>query len=317
MITTRRNLLKATAALAATTQLPAFASGSGGAAANVPVMNLTKSALKKTIPSSGEPLSVIGMGTARTFKNADDVDFQQQLLEVLKVFFDNGGELLDSSPMYGDAETIIGQLLPKLSNTTNLFAATKVWTEGEQEGIAQMQSSLQKMSVPVMDLMQIHNLVDWKVQLKTLQQWKEQGKIRYLGITTSHGRSHSDLLKILEKEPLDFVQFSYNIVEREAEDRLLPMAADKGIATLINRPYQQGGLFKRSKDQPLPALAEDLGCESWGQLYLKWILGHPAATCVIPATTKPKHTLDNMGAGFGRLPDMAERGELLKLFNAL
>lgn len=273
--------------------------------------------IKKTIQSSGEKLAVVGMGTSRTFVNPNNVEFQQQLLEVLNIFFSNGGQLLDSSPMYGPAESIVGQLLPKLDNAGELFAATKVWTRGEQAGIEQMRDSMQKMSVPVMDLMQIHNLKDWQTHLKTLREWKEQGKIRYLGITTSHGRFHSELIDIMRNEPLDFVQLSYNIMDREAEQVLLPLAQDKGIATLINRPYQRGELFSRSLGKPLPALAEELQCASWGQLFLKWILGHPAANCVIPASSKPKHVRDNMGAGFGVLPDESQRQQILKTFNAL
>lgn len=301
----RRRFLRNAALLGLAANSPALL------AADIPV------AIKKTIPSSGEKLAVVGMGTSRTFVNPDDIGFQQQLLEVLQIFFDNGGQLLDSSPMYGAAESIIGRLLPKLNNTQNLFAATKVWTRGEHAGVEQMQESMRKMSVPVMDLMQIHNLKDWQTHLKTLREWKEQGKVRYLGITTSHGRFHSELVEIMRKEPLDFVQLSYNIMDREAEQVLLPMAQDKGIATLINRPYRRGELFTRSRGKPLPAVAEELQCASWGQLYLKWILGHPAASCVIPASSKPRHARDNMGAGFGVLPDAAQREQILQTFNAL
>ncbi len=301
----RRRFLKNAAMLAIAGNNPALF------AAEEPVR------IRKIIPSSGEKLAVVGMGTSRTFINPDDAAFQQQLLEVLRIFFSNGGQLLDSSPMYGPAESIVGQLLPKLDNAGDLFAATKVWTRGEQAGIEQMRESMRKMSVPVMDLMQIHNLKDWQTHLKTLREWKEQGKIRYLGVTTSHGRFHSELIDIMRKEPLDFVQLSYNIMDREAEQVLLPMAQDKGIATLINRPYQRGELFSRSRGKPLPAVAEELHCTSWGQLYLKWILGHPAATCVIPASSKPKHTRDNMGAGFAELPDQTQRKQILQAFNSL
>ena len=301
----RRDVLKSTLMLA-------LASRAGIAASAT-----TPALIKKAIPSSGEKLSVIGMGTSRTFVNPDDAAFQKQLLEVLNIFFANGGQLLDSSPMYGPAESILGKLLPQLDNTSAMFAATKVWTRGEQAGVQQMQESMQKMGVSTMDLMQIHNLKDWKVHLKTLRQWKDEGKIRYLGITTSHGRYHEELLDIMRSEPLDFVQFSYNISNRDAEEALLPLAEEKGIATLINRPYQRGDLFSRSRGKALPEIAAELQCASWGQLYLKWILGHPAATCVIPASSKPKHVLDNMGAGFGALPTEAQRGEILEAFNAL
>lgn len=308
----RRRFLKWGAVCSLGSQVPLLSASE--AVASKPIL--------KTIPVSGESLAVIGMGTSRTFARPDDAAFQAQLLEVLRLFFDNGGQLLDSSPMYGPAEAITGRLLAQLrtqnsASTESLFAATKVWTTGEQAGIQQMQESIQKMAVPVMDLMQIHNLKDWRVHLKTLRRWKDEGKIRYLGITTSHGRFHSELLDIMRTEPLDFVQFSYNIADREAENRLLPMAADKGIATLINRPYQRGELFSQVKGHELPALAKELGCESWGQVFLKWILGHPAASNVIPASSKPKHTLDNMRAGFGRLPDEQERKGLLKAYQAI
>jgi diketogulonate reductase-like aldo/keto reductase len=180
-----------------------------------------------------------------------------------------------------------------------------------------MQESSERMGVPVFDLMQIHNLRDWKLHLATLRRWKEEGKIRYLGITTSHQRFHEELEQIMRREQLDFVQFSYNIDNRLAEERLLPIAADRGIATLINRPFQRGALFRRSRAKPLPDLANELGCESWGQFFLKFIIGHPAVTCLIPATSSTRHMEDNMGANFGPVPDDAQRQEMLKLYQSL
>lgn len=271
----------------------------------------------KPIPSSGEHLPVIGMGTSRTFDVSGDRLTLAKLGEVLQVFFDNGGALIDSSPMYGTAESVVGKLLPTVHNTDALFAATKVWTYGRQAGIDQMQQSMQRMGVHSMDLVQIHNLRDWRIHLPTLRQWKSEGKLRYIGITTSHGRYHSELERILRSEPLDFVQLSYNIEDRDVEARLLPLAADNGVATLINRPYQRGTLFKRVRNSELPAWAADIGCRSWGQYFLKWIVSHPAVTCAIPATSKVRHMKDNMAAGFGALPDQKMRRKMLEHFTSL
>ena len=205
--------------------------------------------------------------------------------------------------MYGNAESVTGALVKAVGNPQSLFAATKVWTWGKQEGIEQMQQSMQRMGVERFGLMQIHNLRDWEVQLETLREWKAAGKIRHLGITTSHGRFHSELEQILQNHEFDFVQFSYNIENRVAEQRLFPIARERGIATLINRPYQRGSLFRRVKGQALPDWAAQIDCASWGQFFLKYIASHPDVTCIIPATSKVKHMVDNMGAGFGRLPD--------------
>ena len=259
--------------------------------------------IRKRIPSSGEDLAVIGLGTSRTFNVSPGDAVQSPLLEVMRAFFDKGGQLIDSSPMYGNAEAVTGALVEAVGNPSALFAATKVWTWGKQEGIEQMQQSMQRMGVERFGLMQIHNLRDWEVQLETLREWKAAGKIRHLGITTSHGRFHSELEQILQNHEFDFVQFSYNIENRVAEQRLFPIARERGIATLINRPYQRGSLFRRVKGQALPDWAAQIDCASWGQFFLKYIASHPDVTCIIPATSKVKHMVDNMGAGFGRLPD--------------
>ncbi|MEJ2178191.1 MAG: aldo/keto reductase [Gammaproteobacteria bacterium] len=303
---TRRNFLKSTcaASLACTFASPYTA-------ANDPV------AIKKMIPSSGEQLSVIGLGTSRTF----DVDVsnvaESPLVEVMQAFFDRGGQLIDSSPMYGNAESVTGALLEKIDNKQELFTATKVWTNGRDEGIHQMKQSMQRFGVDRIDLMQIHNLTDWQTHLDTLIDWKAQGKIRYIGITTSHGRYHDELETILQNQPLDFVQFSYNILNRIAEQRLLPIAQERGIATLINRPYQRGSLFRKVRGKPLPVWAAEIDCASWGQFFLKFIAAHPAVTCIIPATSKLKHMTDNMGAGFGRLPDESTRRKMIDLMETI
>lgn len=270
--------------------------------------------IKRTIPSSGERLSVIGLGTYQTFSH--DVG-KQQLGEVMQAFFDHDGQLIDSSPMYGPAEGLVGDLLKTTKNTEGLFVATKVWTYGKESGIEQMQRSMQRMGVKVIDLMQIHNLLHWKIHIRTLREWKEEGKIRYLGITTSHGRRHAEFEEVMKAEPLDFVQFSYNLASRGAEERLFPIAADKGIATLINRPFQQGSMFRTVKGKELPAWAAEFDCTSWGQFFLKFIVSHPNVTNVIPATSKVKHLVDNMGAGYGRLPDAKMRERMIGHFESL
>lgn len=273
--------------------------------------------IKKIIPSSGEQLSVIGVGTSRTF----DVDAsnapQSPLMAVMQAFFDRGGQLIDSSPMYGSAEAVTGALLQKVSNKSGLFSATKVWTNGKNEGVSQMQQSMRRLGVDQIDLMQIHNLRDWQTHIETLQEWKAQGKIRYLGITTSHGRYHAELETILQQQALDFVQFSYNIEDRSVEQRLLPLAQERGIATLINRPYQRGSLFRKVRGKPLPNWASEIDCVSWGQFFLKFIAAHPAVTCIIPATSKLKHMIDNMTAGYGRLPDEPMRQRMIKYIESL
>jgi diketogulonate reductase-like aldo/keto reductase len=286
-----------TAAMAASTDAPAL--------------------IQRPIPSSGELLPVIGMGTSRTFDVAADAPSLAALADVMKVFVAGGGTVIDSSPMYGNAESRVGDLLRAMPEKPHLFAATKVWTTGREAGIAQMKESAQRMAVDRFDLIAVHNLQDWRTHLATLKDWKAEGKVRYIGITTSHGRDHEQFLQVMREEPLDFVQFSYNIEDRVAEDALLPLARDRGIATMINRPYQRGGLFGKSRNTELPALARELGCASWGQFYLKFILSHPAVTCIIPASSKAKHMQDNMGANFGPVPDADQREEMLRLYQSL
>lgn len=273
--------------------------------------------IQRAIPRSGEMLPVVGMGTSRTFDTGADAESLTQLTEVVRAFFAGKGRVIDSSPMYGNAEARVGDVLRAMPDHPKVFAATKVWTTGREQGIAQMKASARRMNVKVFDLIAVHNLVDWKTQLATLKEWKAEGKVRYIGITTSHGRDHAEFAEVMRKEPLDFAQFTYNIGNRTAEEELLPLAQDRGIATMINRPFQRGTLFRYSKGKALPALAQALDCTSWGQFYLKFILGHPAVTCVIPATSKPHHMVDNMGANFGRLPDADQRKEMLRLFDEI
>jgi diketogulonate reductase-like aldo/keto reductase len=272
-----------------------------------------KTPITRPIPSSGERLPVIGMGTSRTHDVGPDAELRAPLLEVMQAFFDHGGRLIDTSPMYGYAEAVLGELLRVVPHDRRqLFAATKVWTWGKQAGIEQMQESMRLVGVERFDLIQIHNLRDWQVHLETLQAWKAAGKVRYVGITTSHGRSHDELELAMETVPFDFVQFSYSIGNRVAEQRLLPLAQERGIAVLVNRPFQRGKLFRVVRDKPLPEWAAEFDCGSWAQFFLKFVVAHPAVTCAIPATSKVKHLVDNMGAGLGRLPDAAQRERMVR-----
>ena len=306
----RRQLVQLGAGIAAAQVLGA--SGTVGAAPAA-----TTEPNRRPIPSSGEAIPVIGMGTSRTFDTEGDADSLARLNEVMQAFFGGGGSVIDSSPMYGNAESRVGDVLRAMPQVPPLFAATKVWTTGREAGIAQMEESARRMNVERFDLIAVHNLQDWRTHLETLKAWKEEDRVRYVGITTSHGRDHEEFLQVMRSEPLDFVQFSYNIQDRVAEEKLLPLARERGIATMINRPYQRGSLFGKTRNRELPQVGRDLGCESWGQFFLKFILGHPAVTCIIPATSKVRHMRDNMGANTGPLPDSGQREEMLRAFDAL
>ena len=271
----------------------------------------------KNIPSSSEKLPVIGLGTSRTFDILNQPEKLDALSEVMQLFFNQQGSLIDSSPMYGEAENVIGKLLKNIQQPHPLFAASKVWTDGKQAGIEQIQTSRNLWGIKRFDLMQIHNLRDWKTHINTLNNMKAEGQIRYTGITTSHGRFHNELISLLQHQTFDFIQLSYNILDREVENRLLPLAIDKGIAVITNRPYQRGELFRKVKSKPLPDWASDINVNSWGQFFLKFIVSHPAVTCAIPATTKAKHLLDNMGAQFGPLADEKMRNEMIHYISRL
>jgi diketogulonate reductase-like aldo/keto reductase len=236
------------------------------------------------------------------------------LLPVLETFFAQGGALIDSSPMYGTAEAVLGELLERVEGHERLFSATKVWTPGQRMGERQMERSRELWRLPRFDLMQVHNLLDWEAHLETLQAWKAEGRIRHIGITTSHGRRHEDMEGIMKTIPLDFVQFTYNVLDREAERRLLPLAQERGLAVIINRPFRGGSLFGRVRNRPLPGWAAEIDCQNWAQVYLKFIVSHPAVTCAIPATSKVEHMRQNMGAGYGRLPDAQMRQRMIEHF---
>jgi len=269
--------------------------------------------LARRIPSSGEMLPAVGLGTWRTFDVGAGAAERAPLKEVLGAFVALGGRVVDSSPMYGAAESVVGDLASELGVAETLFLATKVWTSGREPGVTQMEQSFRRLRARRLDLMQIHNLLDWRTQLRTLRDWKAAGRLRYIGVTHYTAGAYDELERVLRAEPLDFVQVNYSIGEREAERRILPLARDRGVAVLVNRPFAEGGLFQRVRGQPLPPWATDLGAESWAQLFLKWILAHPAVTCAIPATSRREHLQDNMKAGTGALPDAATRERLVTL----
>lgn len=266
----------------------------------------------RAVPASGEPIPVIGMGSWITFDVGHNPAEKVARIAVLQRFFDAGGGLIDSSPMYGSSEEVIGYCLGKIADTRGLFAATKVWTLSEAIGIHQMESSRSLWGVPRFDLMQIHNLLDWQTHIETLVAWKAAGRIRYIGITTSHGRRHAAFARLMTELPLDFVQFTYNILDREAERRLLPLAAERGLAVIVNRPFRRGALFDGFEDKPLPDWAAEFDCRNWAQFFLKFIVSHPAVTCAIPATSRVDHMAENMGAAYGRLPDPDLRARMVR-----
>ncbi len=273
--------------------------------------------LSRPIPSTGEIIPAVGMGTWLTFDVSASKTNIKSRTKILEHFFANGGGVIDSSPMYGSAQKILGKCFQQLSPPESLFSATKVWTPGEWLGVQQMAVSEKLWGLDMFDLMQVHNLLDWKTHLKTLHEWKESKRIRYVGVTTSHGRRHDELIKIMQTEPLDFVQFTYNIKYTEAEQKLLPLAADKGIAVIINRPFDGGKLFNRIKNQSLPEWAKEIECSNWAEYFLKFILSHPAVTVAIPATTRTDHMDENMGALKGSLPDTKMREKMRSHFQSL
>jgi aryl-alcohol dehydrogenase-like predicted oxidoreductase len=261
----------------------------------------------RPIPSSGEPLPVIGCGTYVGFDVEPGSAAYRELPEVLKSLFDSGGTVIDSSPMYGRAETTVGELLERSPARDRAFVATKVWTSSRERGIEQMTQSMARLKTKPIDLMQIHNLVDWRAHLTTLREWKQKGTVRYVGVTHYTASAYKQLEDVMREHALDFIQINYSIDEREAEARLLPLAADLGIAVIVNRPFGGGGLLGRLRKRPLPDWAGEIGATSWAQALLKFVLGHPAVTCVIPGTGKPAHMVDNAAAGTGELPDLAMR----------
>ncbi len=270
--------------------------------------------LRRTIPSSGESLPIIGLGTSRVF-DVDPENRQQLKIrkEIIEVLLNNGGSLVDTSPMYGQSEDLIGAILNDYPRRNELFLATKVWTKGKTEGEQQISESFKKMNTTKMELIQIHNLVDWKTQIKTLRQMKESGEISYIGITHYKSSAFKEMEDIIKKEPIDFAQFNYSIGERDAEERLLPICQEYGVATIINRPFMRGKLFRSFKNQTLPNWCKDYDINSWGQFFLKYIIANPAVTNIIPATSKSKNMLDNSFAGMGRVADLTIQKRMLEM----
>lgn len=305
-ILSRRIMLKRLNSVAMGTAILPFASASGI------LQSMTqKTMLKRTIPSSGEQLPVVGLGTWQQFDVGAGDEERRPLREVLVRMNELGGKVIDSSPMYGRSEETVGDLTSEEGIVDKFFYATKVWTTGEKEGIDQMNASMRKMRRSVMDLMQIHNLVDWRTHLKTLKRWKEEKKVRYIGITHYTASSHDELERLVKSKTFDFVQFNYSLRVRNAERSLLNAARDNGVAVIINEPFEKGALFSAVKGKDLPAWAAEYDIASWGQFFLKFILSHPAVTCVIPGTSNPRHLTDNMGAGFGLLPDEKGRNRMI------
>jgi diketogulonate reductase-like aldo/keto reductase len=261
----------------------------------------------RPIPSSGERLPVIGVGTWQTFDVGSGRAEREPLRQTLETLFAAGGSVIDSSPMYGRSEAVAGDLLGEMGTRERAFIATKVWTRGREEGIRQMQRSMQLLRTERIDLMQIHNLLDWRTHLATLRGWKDEGRIRYLGITHYTASAFDEMEAVMRAERLDFVQLNYSLADRAAEARLLPLAAERGIAVIVNQPFGGGGLLRSLSATPLPPWAAEIGCASWAQVLLKYVLGHPAVTVAIPGTAQPRHMADNCRAGTGALPDEAMR----------
>jgi diketogulonate reductase-like aldo/keto reductase len=258
----------------------------------------------RPIPSSGEPLPCVGLGTWQQFDVGPDATEERTALkEVLRRLVSLGGSVVDSSPMYGRAEQVVGALSAEVGLTGDLFGATKVWTQGRADGVRQMKRSMDRMNQQPMDLMQVHNLVDWQTHLDTLQSWKQEGKIRYVGVTHYTLGAFDDLASIIQNRDIDFVQLPYSIATTQAEERLLPLAAANDVGVIVNGPFEGGALFGHVEGKPLPDWADSFDCESWAQFFLKYLLGHKAVTCVIPGTSDPEHLRDNVRAGYGRLPD--------------
>lgn len=283
---------------------------------NIDSKEVNNEMIKRIVPSSSEILPVIGLGSWLQFDVNKEIDLAP-LREVLKKMAEYGGKVIDSSPMYGRSEEVIGNLNAELDLEDKFFYATKVWTTGRENGIEQMNASAKKMRRNTIDLMQIHNLVDWQTHFKTLKEWKEKGKVRYIGITHYTASAHDQLEEIVKLKDIDFVQFNYSIGVRNAEDRLLNAANDNGVAVIINEPYESGALFKVVKGKTLPEWSKESDINSWGQFFLKYIISHPAVTCVIPGTSDPKHLVDNMEGGYGQLPDEKMRKTMVEYFEGL
>jgi diketogulonate reductase-like aldo/keto reductase len=306
-IVTRREAAKVIGGTAAALVLPIIRQAKGESSAM----------LTRKIPSSGQKLPVIGLGTWRAFDVELSAVIRRQLEDVLSLFVKLGGQVIDSSPMYGRAEKVVGDLTSGLGIREKLFLATKVWTRGKQSGVQSMERSMSLLRTNRIDLMQVHNLVDVNTQLATLQEWKQQGRIRYTGITHHESGALTEIEKLMRSQKFDFLQINYSVIEPEAEERVLPLAQERGIAVIANRPFGAGDLFDKVRSKPLPDWAAEFDCRSWAQFFLKWIIANPAIICAIPATDKPNHLKDNMQGGVGRLPDPKMRQRVVELVSSL
>ena len=298
----RRQILKDLAATMIAVNFPEQA---------LPVTDVSEKMHTRPIPATQEPLPVVGCGTYRTFDVGAAPDERARLLAVLQVLFAAGGSVIDSSPMYGAAERVVGDLLVNSQSRSHAFLATKVWTSGKKAGVDQIARSFELLQDRRIDLIQIHNLLDWKVQLPTLRDLKSAGRIRYVGITHYSSSAYAEVESVLRSENLDFLQINYAMNDTAAERRILPLAADRGVAVIANQPFGGGGLLRDLLRRPLPSWAKEIDCQSWAQVLLKFALSHPAVTCVIPGTGRPEHMRDNIGAGFGRMPDAALRARMI------
>lgn len=295
----RRTLLRSLSAAGVAAALPRSAPAQQGRV------------LTRPIPASGEALPLVGLGSWITFNVGNDRVARDTCAQVMGAFFAAGGRLIDSSPMYGSSQNVIGYGLSKLGRPAAVFSADKVWISSGSRGPAQIEASRQAWGVPRFDLLQVHNLLSWEPHLRTLLAMKAAGQLRYVGITTSEGRRHGEFERIMRTQPLDFVQVTYNILDREAEDRILPLARDRGMAVIVNRPFQQGDLIRKFARYPVPGWAAEIDCASWAQVLLKFIISHPAVTCAIPATTRVDHVQENLAASTGQLPDAAMRARMI------
>jgi diketogulonate reductase-like aldo/keto reductase len=273
--------------------------------------------MTRKIPSTGEDIAAVGLGTWQVFDAGSNATARAPLREVISEFAKAGGKMIDSSPMYGSAESVAGDLVAELGLREKFFIATKVWTRGREDGIAEMERSFKRLRVTTMDLMQVHNLLDVGVHTKTINDMKAKGRVRYSGITHYTASAHGEVEKQLKKEKYDFLQINYSLAERDSEKRLLPYCLQNKVAVIANRPFAEGAMFGRVRGKPLPPWAAEIGVASWAQYFLKWIVGHPAITCVIPGTGKPEHVADNVAAGFGALPDEKMRKRMAEYYDSL
>jgi diketogulonate reductase-like aldo/keto reductase len=273
--------------------------------------------ITKAIPSTGELIPAVGLGTWITFNVGDDPELREECAGVMKAFFDAGGRMIDSSPMYGSSQLVIGHGLSRLPRPVRLFSADKVWTSSAPAGPGQVEESRKHWRIQRFDLLQVHNLLGWEEHLPMLFEMKKAGRVRYVGITTSEGRRHEEVERIMAAQPIDFVQITYNIRDREVESRILPLARDRGMAVIANRPFQEGALLRALRRERLPSWAGEIGAATWAQFILKFIVSHPAITCAIPATSQVPHVRENLAAATGRLPDQAMRLRMASYVEAL